>query len=78
MEYKTSEKERARKKAYYEAHKEEIKAKFREYDKKHKGERAAYNKEYRKYKDKKIYEIANFNIEVTSQIYKEGNTYQGI
>lgn len=37
-----------------------------------------YNKEYRKYKDKNIYEIANFNIEVTSQIYKEGNTYQGI
>lgn len=46
MEYKTTEKERQRRKAYYEAHKEEIKAKFREYDKKHRAEKSAYNKAY--------------------------------
>lgn len=37
-----------------------------------------YNKQYEKYKNENIYEIANFNVKVTSNIYKEGNTSKGI
>lgn len=46
MEYKTTEKERERRKAYYQAHREEILKKMQEYGKKHKEEKAAYNKAY--------------------------------
>lgn len=47
LAYKTKEKEREHAKAYYAAHREEMKAKFREYSKTHKEERAEYNKAYR-------------------------------
>ena len=37
-----------------------------------------YPKKYQNYQDNNIYEIANFNINVTSNIYKEGNITEGI
>lgn len=37
-----------------------------------------YPKNYQNYQDNNIYEIANFNINVTSNIYKEGNITEGI
>ncbi len=35
-------------------------------------------KKYKNYQDKNIYEISKFNINVTTNIYKEGNTKEGI
>lgn len=37
-----------------------------------------YNKQYKEYKDKNLYEISNIKIKVKSEVYKEGNTYDGI
>jgi hypothetical protein len=46
MEYKTSEKERARQKAYYQANKEKCKAANKKYYEEHKAERRAYNLQF--------------------------------
>ena len=35
-----------------------------------------HNKEYKNYKDKNIYDIADFNIKINVYLYKYGNTYR--
>ena len=36
-----------------------------------------YFKDYEKYKDKNIYEIANFNIKIDNKMYRYGNINKG-